>query len=105
MDQFNTNIKTGKIPRHEAMIEAVCDRFRPVVMITLAAVLGMLPLAFGRGIGAELRNACGLASVGGILISGILTMFAMPALYNLFTRRDGLKKESLENQKHNAKEN
>jgi len=52
----------------------------------------MLPLAFGRGIGAELRNACGLASAGGILISGILTTLVMPALYNLFTRRNGTEK-------------
>jgi len=87
MDQFNIHVKTEGIPRHEAMVTAACERFRPIAMITLAAVLGMMPLAFGQGIGAEMRNACGLASIGGILISGILTMFIMPALYNLFTRR------------------
>ncbi len=89
MDRFNTHVIEEGVPRHEAMITAACERFRPVAMITLAAVLGMLPLAFGRGIGAEIRNACGLASAGGILISGILTMIVMPALYNLFTRRNG----------------
>ena len=60
---------------------------RPIVMITVAAVLGMLPLALGRGIGAELRNSVGCASVGGILVSGILTLVVMPILYDLFTRR------------------
>ncbi|MBN2398696.1 MAG: efflux RND transporter permease subunit [Deltaproteobacteria bacterium] len=92
MDRFNTHVIEEGVPRHEAMISAACERFRPVAMITLAAVLGMLPLAFGRGIGAEIRNACGLASAGGIFISGILTVFVMPALYNLFTRRDGKQK-------------
>jgi HAE1 family hydrophobic/amphiphilic exporter-1 len=56
-------------------------------MITLAAVLGMLPLAVGRGIGAELRNGVGIAAVGGILVSGVLTLIVMPILYDLFTRK------------------
>ena len=86
MDQFNVHVKEG-IPIHKAMITACCERFRPIAMITLAAVLGMLPLALGRGIGAEMRNGVGIASVGGILISGILTLLIMPILYDLFTRR------------------
>jgi HAE1 family hydrophobic/amphiphilic exporter-1 len=86
MDQFNVHVAEG-IPRHKAMITASCERFRPIVMITLAAVLGMLPLAMGRGIGAEMRNGVGIASVGGILVSGILTLFVMPVLYDLFTRK------------------
>ncbi len=86
MDQFNVHVAEGT-PRHKAMITASCERFRPIVMITLAAVLGMLPLAIGRGIGAEMRNGVGIASVGGILISGILTLIVMPILYDLFTRK------------------
>ena len=86
MDQFNVHVTEG-IPIHKAMITAACERFRPIVMITLAAVLGMLPLALGRGIGAELRNSVGIASVGGILISGVLTLVVMPILYDLFTRK------------------
>jgi HAE1 family hydrophobic/amphiphilic exporter-1 len=86
MDRLNVLVEEG-VPRHRAMIRAACERFRPVAMITLAAVLGMLPLAIGRGIGAEMRHACGAASVGGILVSGILTMYVLPVLYNLFTRR------------------
>ena len=86
MDQFNVHVAEGT-PRHKAMIAASCERFRPIVMITMAAVLGMLPLALGRGIGAEMRNGVGLASVGGILISGILTLIVMPILYDLFTRK------------------
>jgi len=70
------------------MIAACRERFRPVIMITLAAVLGMLPLAFGTGIGCEFRNDIGMASVGGIAVSGVLTLFVLPVLYILFTRRD-----------------
>jgi len=86
MDQFNVHVGEG-IPRHKAMITASCERFRPIIMITLAAVLGMLPLAVGRGIGAEMRNGVGIASVGGILVSGLLTLIVMPIVYDLFTRK------------------
>ena len=86
MDQFNVHLSEG-IPIHKAMITASCERFRPILMITLAAVLGMLPLALSRGIGSELRNGVGIASVGGILISGILTLIILPILYDLFTRK------------------
>ncbi len=86
VDQFNVHVAEG-VPRHKAMIAAACERFRPIVMTTVAAVLGMLPLGVGRGIGAELRNGIGIASVGGILVSGVLTLIAVPVLYDLFTRR------------------
>ena len=88
MDQVNIHIKEG-IPRHQAMISAACERFRPIVMITFAAVLGMMPLALGQGIGAEMRNGVGIASAGGILVSGVLTLIVMPILYDLFTRKKG----------------
>ena len=87
MDQFNMHVKEG-VPRHKAMISAACERFRPIVMITFAAVLGMLPLALGQGIGAEMRNGVGIASAGGILVSGVLTLIVMPILYDLFTRKE-----------------
>ena len=92
MDQFNVHVKEG-VPIHKAMITAACERFRPVAMVTLAAVLGMLPLATGRGIGSEMRNGVGIASVGGLLISGILTLIIMPILYDLFTRKNHQKKD------------
>jgi HAE1 family hydrophobic/amphiphilic exporter-1 len=85
MDQLNVHVAEG-MPRHKAMVEAACDRFRPIVMITIAAVLGMLPMALGSGIGAEMRNAVGVASVGGIAVSGALTLIVLPILYDFFTR-------------------
>jgi HAE1 family hydrophobic/amphiphilic exporter-1 len=87
MDRFNVLTRAEGVPRHEAMIRAACDRFRPIVMITIAAVLGMLPLALGRGIGAEMRVDTGIACVGGILVSGVLTLILMPILFDLMTRR------------------
>ncbi len=87
MDQFNGHVAEG-IPRHKAMISAATERFRPILMITIAAVLGMLPLALSRGIGGEMRNNVGIGCVGGILVSGILTLFVLPVLYDLFTRKD-----------------
>lgn len=86
MDEFNVNVARG-VSRHTAMITAAREEFRPVIMITLAAVLGMLPMAFGRGIGAEMRNDIGLASAAGILISGVLTLYVVPILYDFFTRK------------------
>ncbi|MBN2321525.1 MAG: efflux RND transporter permease subunit [Acidobacteria bacterium] len=86
VDQFNVHVREG-VPRHKAMIEAACERFRPVVMITIAAVLGMLPLAFGRGIGAEMRNGAGITMLGGILSSGVLTLLVLPILYDFFTSK------------------
>ena len=86
MDQFNSNLKQGA-RRHRAMIDASRGKLRPIIMITLAAVLGMLPMALGAGLGAELRNASGIGSAGGILVSGILSVFVLPILYNLLTRR------------------
>jgi HAE1 family hydrophobic/amphiphilic exporter-1 len=86
VDAMNVHVREGT-PRHKAMIAAACEQFRPVVMITLAAVLGMLPLATSRGIGAELRTGVGIASVGGILVSGLLTLILLPILYDLFTRK------------------
>ncbi len=94
MDRLNVHITEG-VPRHKAMISAACEQFRPITMITLAAVLGMLPLAISRGIGAEMRTSVGIASIGGILISGILTLILMPILYDLFTRKQNKNNLSL----------
>jgi multidrug efflux pump subunit AcrB len=56
-------------------------RFRPILMTTLAALLGALPLAFGSGLGSELRKPLGVAIVGGLLVSQLLTMFTTPVVY------------------------
>jgi hydrophobe/amphiphile efflux-1 (HAE1) family protein len=65
----------------EAMVRACKMRFRPILMTTLAALLGGLPLALGTGIGSELRKPLGIAIVGGLLVSQLVTMFTTPVVY------------------------
>jgi multidrug efflux pump subunit AcrB len=65
----------------DAIYKACVLRFRPIMMTTMAALLGGLPLAFGRGIGAEMRRPLGIAIVGGLIVSQMLTLFTTPVVY------------------------
>jgi multidrug efflux pump len=75
----------GKPPR-EAIYQACLLRFRPIIMTTMAAVLGALPLMIGSGAGSELRHPLGISIVGGLLVSQILTLFTTPVIYLWFDR-------------------
>ncbi len=77
----------GKAPR-EAIFEACLLRFRPILMTTLSALLGALPLMLGTGVGAELRQPLGITMVGGLLLSQVLTLFTTPVIYLAFDRLD-----------------
>jgi len=72
--------KEGKSPR-DSIYEACLLRFRPIMMTTAAALLGALPLAFGTGTGSELRRPLGIAIVGGLIVSQMLTLFTTPVVY------------------------
>jgi hydrophobe/amphiphile efflux-1 (HAE1) family protein len=78
----------GKTPQ-EAIYEACVLRFRPIMMTTMAAMLGGLPLALGRGAGSEMRRPLGITIVGGLIVSQALTLFTTPVVYLFFDRVRG----------------
>jgi multidrug efflux pump len=75
----------GLSPR-EAIYKACLLRFRPILMTTVAAIFGALPLMFGTGTGSELRHPLGVSIVGGLLVSQVLTLFTTPVVYLMFDR-------------------
>ena len=77
--------KEGK-PPEEAIFQASLLRFRPIMMTTMAALLGAVPLALGRGTGSELRHPLGITIIGGLLLSQLFTLYTTPVIYLQFDR-------------------
>jgi len=68
-------------PPAEAIYQACLVRFRPIMMTTMAALMGTLPIAIGMGAGADTRRSLGLVVVGGLLVSQVLTLYVTPVVY------------------------
>jgi multidrug efflux pump len=73
-------------PAIEAIYQACLLRFRPIMMTTMAALFGGLPLALGTGVGSELRRPLGITIVGGLIVSQVLTLYTTPVVYLFFDR-------------------
>ncbi|MCR5380536.1 MAG: efflux RND transporter permease subunit [Lentisphaeria bacterium] len=78
---------------HDAMLLATKSKFRPIAMTSIASVCGMLPMAFGTGLGSELRSSCGIGVVGGLIYSAVMTLYLIPALYFAFVKNTNTQQE------------
>ncbi len=85
MDQVIILRALGVSPR-EAMLTAAKDKFRPIVMTSIAAIIGIAPMAFGSGLGSEIRSSCGITVIGGLISSTILALYVIPLVYIQFVR-------------------
>jgi multidrug efflux pump len=80
--EFANQRKRAGLSKFEAIKLAAASRFRPILMTSLATILGIMPLALGLGTGAQSRVSMGIAVVGGMLFSTLLTLFIVPAMYS-----------------------
>jgi multidrug efflux pump len=91
----------GKTSR-DSIYEACLLRFRPILMTTMAAMLGALPLALGTGTGAELRRPLGIAIIGGLIVSQLLTLYTTPVVYLYFDRLQNWRVRARERRRNEA---
>jgi multidrug efflux pump len=78
--------RTQRLTPEDAIYQACLLRFRPILMTTMAALLGALPLMLGSGMGSEMRQPLGITMVGGLIVSQVLTLFTTPVIYLWFDR-------------------
>jgi len=84
--EFANQRKATGLSVVEAVKSAAAARFRPILMTSLSTILGILPIALGLGAGSESRVSMGIAVVGGMIFSGALTLYVIPAIYSYFSK-------------------
>ena len=87
--EFANQRKASGMSINDSIVGAAKARFRPILMTSLSTVLGVLPIALALGAGSESRVSMGIAVVGGLIFSTILTLFVIPAIYTYFTGKKG----------------
>ena len=87
--EFANQRKAAGLSIQESIIDAAKTRFRPILMTSLSTVLGILPIALALGAGSESRVSMGIAVVGGLIFSTILTLFVIPVIYTYLTGKKG----------------
>jgi hydrophobe/amphiphile efflux-1 (HAE1) family protein len=101
--EFANQLREQGLPKSKAILQAAEARLRPILMTTMATVLGALPIALALGAGAESRKSMGIVIIGGLLFSLILTLFVIPAMYQLLSIKKDVQSENISNseeQKH-----
>ncbi len=91
--EFANQRKEAGLSKIEAVLEASVSRFRPILMTSLATIFGILPIALSLGASGGSRQSLGIAVVGGLIFSGALTLFVVPAVYAVFSRSHGRKSD------------
>lgn len=94
--EFANQRKDQGLSRFEAIVDASAARFRPILMTSLSTTLGVLPIALALGAGAESRVSMGIAVIGGLIFSTLLTLFVIPAIYDYFSSKESTKKIKVE---------
>jgi multidrug efflux pump len=85
--EFANQQRDAGLGKREAVLEASVSRFRPILMTSLSTIFGILPIALSLGGAGTSRQSLGIAVVGGLLVSGFLTLFVVPAVYALFSSK------------------
>ncbi len=84
--EFANQRKAAGLPKNEAVLDAAAERLRPILMTSISTILGILPIALSLGNSGGSRQSMGIAVIGGLIFSGFLTLFVVPAIYSIFSR-------------------
>jgi multidrug efflux pump len=93
--EFANQLREKGFSVREALIEAATARLRPILMTSLATILGALPIALAIGAGSKSRMGMGIVIIGGLLLSMVLTLFVIPAIYSYLVKDEKKKEENL----------